>query len=166
MKLELKHLTAYLPYDFKVILSGIGRFNLDLEYPDNRYNDEFTISDILISGEEIEIHSINYDISVGLIGLEEIKPILRPLSDLNRDIEIDGKIFNPFEKMYYGLMPEVAKKQKLEDLQKRPMLMPYYSIVKLLEWHFDIFGLIENGLAVEYDKLNKHYGKGIERKGS
>ena len=32
--------------------------------------------------------------------------------------------------------------------------MYYHQIVKLFEWHFDVFGLIEKGLAVNYNEVD------------
>lgn len=143
MKLELKHLAAYLPYALNVVI-----------YSDNEPKKDY-ISGIYHNPDEMVVfgEGEDYYLSNPDYNIISFKPILRPLSDLNKDIEIGGKIFNPFEAMYYGLIPEVSKKQELEDLQKRTMLMPYFSIIKLIEWHFDIFGLIDKGLAVDINSL-------------
>ena len=34
--------------------------------------------------------------------------------------------------------------------------LPYGVVEKLLEWHFDIFGLLEKGLAVDINTINKN----------
>ena len=63
------------------------------------------------------------------------KPILRPLSDL---------INNEFEKELGHFTPDF--KFNLDDTE-------YKFIEKMLKLHFDVFGLIEKGLAIDKNKL-------------
>ena len=83
MNLELKHLTPYLPYDLK----GISKDeNLGIEivkgystYGNNR--------------------GICLTTNVDDIDIEGFLPILRPLSDLTKDIEVNGERFVPIKKL-------------------------------------------------------------------
>jgi len=68
------------------------------------------------------------------------KPILRPLSDLMEEIE--GK-----EALIYIIGSNTIS-QGVKNL-------PYYKIVILLKNHYDIFGLIEKGLAIDINTIKK-----------
>lgn len=130
-KLELKHLAAYLPYGFKAKIAGqyidkiIGLFN------DGVYNESY--------------HPDDGDLPLFI----DIKPILRPLSDLTKEIEVNGEKFVPCEKLGY--------ESGYKYLLKKPLKynMVFQDGLKLFEWHFDVFGLIPEGLAIDINTLNK-----------
>lgn len=137
--LELKHLAPYLPYGLKGIIKNKTVLLQNL----NKYSLETIPS----------IHGYTY------CSFEHFKPILRPLSDLTKEIEIDGKkivprytgilckyeiIMNPDFSFFDG----IGSNNEIDD-------MPYRVIQKLLEWHFDIFGLIEKGLAIDINTLKQ-----------
>jgi len=134
MKLELKHLAGYLPYKVKV--SKIHTLNIG--------NGIGGISHVLTT------HSKNY------------KPILRPLSDLTKEIEVNGEKFVPIE-----ILNELFEINGLENTGNGYMIYGVRSenaiiavdemidyIEKLYEWHFDIHNLIKNGLAIDINTLN------------
>ena len=75
MKLELKHLAPYLPYELKYFFKGSVQEIRTLE-----------------SGDlgKIMLEWFN----------ESKKPILRPLSDLTEEIEVNGNKFIPYEDDY------------------------------------------------------------------
>lgn len=87
------------------------------------------------------------------------KPILHPLSDLTKEIEHKGKKFVPIEKLremnddgniyiqddYIGIDNEYACAYYLNDALK--------FVFVLIEWHFDIAGLIEKGEAIDVNTL-------------
>lgn len=81
--------------------------------------------------------------------IDDIEPIVRPLSQLVEEIEHNGEIFVPIN-VIGKLFPEVAKmlllaKQKTLNIEEIP-----YQIMKMLfEWHFDVFWWIEKGLAIK-----------------
>jgi len=91
------------------------------------------------------------------------KPILHPLSDLTKEIEHNGEKFIPIEEMcqYTGMSYryDIDKKTFMQkDLYNHYteisiLKMPFIFIKKLIEWHFDIAGLIEIGEAVDYHTL-------------
>lgn len=116
MKLELKHLAAYLPYELSF-------------YWEDYQGDQKTPWVLKASSIEFVLANQN-------------KPILRPLSDLTKEIEINEKKFVP--------------KIELEKIGTIPLSISYYyhsQIEKLLKWHFDIYGLIEQGLAIDINTL-------------
>lgn len=64
------------------------------------------------------------------------KPILKPLTDITEEeyVILDG--CHNFSSMRFS------------DLEKDPTRYPYTIVQKLIEWHYDVFGLIEKGLAI------------------
>lgn len=136
MKLELKHLCSYLPYGLKYFI-------------------DFEDGDTIISTVDGIIENEIY-LSSGNETLIEDKmsnPILRPLSDLvdSEEIEVDGKEFVAIDYFIGGDSDEILNACKINDLR----FLPYNIIEKLLEWHFDIFGLIDAGLAIDYNRIKK-----------
>jgi len=65
--------------------------------------------------------------------LHEFKPILRPLSDLTKE-----------EKEQLSIYP-----MEIKDIK----IIPYPIMLKLFEWHIDVFGLIEQNLAIDSNTL-------------
>lgn len=124
-KLELKHLVGYLPYGAKI----------------EDYEPKFTIF-------ELKGHNIEYCIKYNL------KPILRPLSDLTKDIEVNGEKFVPIESLYYLKPFECSYLEMQEhiiglDIEETP----YWLVQKLYEWHFDLHSLIEKNLAIDINNI-------------
>ena len=98
MKLELKHIAPYLPYGVH-LMNSYGNW-----------------------------HNTTLHKSIGVYEMLEMKPILRPLSDLNDE---EGEINTP------------------ESLQEC-----CYSYVNILiSEHYDVFGLIDKGLAIDKNTL-------------
>lgn len=140
MKLELKHLAPYLPYGLKI--KG--------EKPVSEY-------DLMTLCDRRGLSNITIDTVIDAPAF--YKPILRPLSDLTKEIEHNGKKFTP----------EIELLQLFGDfeLNHNPRLLNFTldkwvswsDLTKftgiLFEWHFDVFGLIENGLAIDINTLNK-----------
>ena len=143
-KLELKHVAPYLPYELLIFDSHFGRKNIKMVLE----NDTFDIS----KGVKVQ----------DVLGGECFKPILRPISDLIKEIEVNGKKFVPVEYLndnYY-----VQFSNDIEDINElRPAdgLREFYLddilefTSKLFEWHFDVFGLIKDNLATDINTLKK-----------
>jgi hypothetical protein len=159
MKLEFKHVAAYLPYGLK--LKYIG----GLDDEDNR-TDESSHVKIGVIGDLVGIDNQYrnpiYWISTlnGHVGLcsNDIKPILRPLSDLKKEIEVDGEKFIPKNRlrdliMIRGNYSKYDSNWINENID--PFLLPFWMIEYLLEWHFDIYGLLENNLAIDINTSNQ-----------
>jgi len=139
MELEAKHLVPYLPYELKFgsgnqkyyefVLSGI---------------DFYTRTDIQIRTRGNRIYKIS-DIRV--------KPLLRPLSDLTKEIEVNGEKFVPVKKIHekgekWHSEPIVSHHIKKVYLTKGYDHIPHWMFQDLIKWHFDVFGLIDQGLAL------------------
>lgn len=142
-KLELKHIAPYLPYKLKAVdyFDGIKLIR------------EVVPSNIMAF--------VDCDTSA--------KPILRPLSDRTKEIEIDGCKFTPnnllnerFRQRSKDLIPykyihsNLELEVQTENYSQTLDLYDGYLIVnQLFEWHFDVFGLIDKGLAIDINTLNK-----------
>ncbi len=141
-KLELKHIAPYLPY--KLIVRQTGQFEQPMA-------DEF-----IMTVDNIDIVYANH-----------IKPLLRPLSDLTKEIPNDkNHVLLPLETLKRLEKNEFHKCSGAKsfiaacELKKIPFSRdrwiakkltncPYWIIQKLFEWHFDVFGLIPAGLAIK-----------------
>jgi len=127
MKLELKHLTGYFPYE------------LECKTTHSKYKDSYKLIGIDFSGCIFKNFELFYF---------RIKPILHPLSDLTKEIEVNGEKFVPIEKMdslgWFNM--NCNKKDKV-------LRIPYGMMTFLFEWHFDIYNLIENNLAIDKNTL-------------
>lgn len=163
-KLELKHIAPYLPYRLKCKVTDRGKIvisDLNAAYSDNSY----AFMNIVESEK----------------GFDEIKPILRPLSDLTKEIEVNGERFVPIEvllklnnktwfdkhdsKSKYSLILSESNYGRSKAFVKYHapieiniihdfILHESFTLVqKLHEWHFDVFGLIDSGLAIDINTL-------------
>jgi hypothetical protein len=136
MKLELKHLAAYLPYGLK--------FKTDFDHI--RY--QMTGLDIIRSVVTLKaINNAKNSKKIAIKKLGSNKPILRPLSDLTKEIEVNGERFVPKDILFRGDKSWVHFKRAM--IKNAIHCEPYYIVEQLLEWHFDVFNLIPNGLAEE-----------------
>jgi len=147
MKLGIKHLAPYLPYELKVNLTRrlFERENVDLMGSMIAYN-----------GTTKEHWIMESNVTYGLF---DVKPILRPLSYLTKEIEHNGEKFVPiewFEEKYYTLDLHKQCLRLLEEDGENWINQSDYMLVQhLIEWHFDIFGLIENKLAIDINTITK-----------
>lgn len=134
--LKIEHLAPYLPYRLQV-------------YDDYTKDIKWLFGATLSLLNSVQL----YDISVEKIHnrrLEEIKPILRPLSDLTKEIEHNGKKFVPLQYLSINIYW-----YNLEQWKSDHKLMNVEEYNNLLSWHFDVFGLIEKNLAIDINTLNK-----------
>ena len=134
MKLELRHLAPYLPYRLKY---------MDWDY------ELSTLDGLDVNGDAFCADS-------GEIDFQLIKPILRPLSDLTKEIEVNGQKFIPIDKL--GLSYDWSDNISIYDFYPNNnigMEDIYFTVNKLYEWHFDIFNLIENNLAIDINTINQ-----------
>lgn len=102
-----------------------------------------------------KIQLICYDILHGAYGIklpsEKCLLVLLPLSDLTKEIEHNGEKFVPMDILYN----EFSQYDCFEFDNINVLNNPYNQIQNLLEWHFDVYGLIEQGLAIDINTLNK-----------
>jgi len=131
-KLELKHLSSYLPYGLK-IKTTYG------------WDTMKTLNDWSINGDcEVAYCYETEDTT-------DFKPILRPLSDLTKEIEVNGEKFIPIEEFgdFNGFYSTgLGDRIYFDELT-------FENAITLHEWHFDIYGLIEAGLAVDINTLKE-----------
>jgi hypothetical protein len=134
MKLESKHISPYLPYGLKGIVNGWVLLVSGIDKP-------YTLSEVIIKflNEKSDEPIKNF------------KPILRPLSDLTKEIEVNGEKFVPAGKMItHGFHNSFWYETEKFDYRYLYVM----DFEKLLEWHFDVFGLIDFGLAIDINTLN------------
>lgn len=150
MKLELKHLSPYLPYKLKV-KTKIGNLILCQLNNSTKWNAWFYFC--RNSKNKNQLYNFNNLKNADGIGrgflLKEITPILRPISDIEKEIEVNGEIFIPLEK----LESMFGDCTKLTDTMLVGSFVPFGIVQKLFEWHFDVFNLIENDLAIDINTL-------------
>lgn len=127
--LQLKHLAPYLPYKLKM-----------LHYDKQK---------VLNSGQG---SSVNW---VGIIHAirhqDKTKLLLHPLSKLTDPIEHNGDKVDVLHEL--GLFQESVSGNSIVDFRTGNKIpydcLEYGRIEILLQYHFDVFGLIEKGLALE-----------------
>lgn len=148
MKLELKHLSAYFPYDLDYWSVDDKSVNTLMKISHNGYGN------LLLNNEHHE---------------DRIKPYLYPLSDLTKEIEHNNELFIPAKHLFYDWRRNLDLKMDFRGGQLCELWLDYpdsnsrdyvqESTVtldewfKLFEWHFDVFGLIEKGLAIDINTL-------------
>jgi len=131
--LKLEHLAPYLPYKLRIV-------------------------NVLRSGQkesfyEMEVENENdKGILNVLYGANQI-PVLRPLSDIIKQIDIDGDKFVPLHRLLeesnFNLNEMPADEINSYYAQFTDIdFLHYNDALLLIKWHFDVFGLIEKRLAL------------------
>lgn len=138
MKLELKHLAPYLPYRLKgETITIYGKIN----YPKKaKVITELTVGNIWNYGGKECPES------------KKFKPILKPLLDLNKPCPflIDLSFVE------WCCIP-TTENPKIDDLIKAIECKKVNALIwdSLFREHFDVFGLIEKGLAIDINTLKQ-----------
>lgn len=142
--LELKHLAPYLPYGLKIIWEDSGEINgINFDGEIDFQNSTYPLSTL--------VFTFRYPENMGW------KPILRPLSDLTKEIEHNGEKFVPKDKI--NQYPQIGGDGLLYLLVDGfhwscdPLTWDYNTTQWLFSLHFDVFGLIEKGLAVDFNSV-------------
>lgn len=130
MKLEAKHFIGYLNHGLKLY---------------NHNNPKIEIS--VIGFEKDSLLIIEND-NKYYSAFGAFKPILYPLSDLTKEIDVNGEKFVPSKVLNWNIQGREINKIHFESIS-------YSHIQKLLEWNFDIYGLIEKGLAIDINTLKE-----------
>lgn len=126
MKLDFKYLAPYLPFELKILYFGRAiKMNAGLG------------------------SSTNW---IGITAViqrqgKDCMPILRPLSELTKEIEHNGEKFVPKETL------SVWNLEGISLIDMNYIQVNLYQI--LLEWHFDVSGLIPEGLAVDINSIEQ-----------
>ncbi|MCE5226488.1 MAG: hypothetical protein LLG05_11620 [Porphyromonadaceae bacterium] len=184
-KLELKHLAPYLPYGLQVLTGdGIGKIigvpdmiinrdvikvhfganlkkkKFDFGYGGSEYNKPANFGYYYIN--KIVLQNIFDKNDILDFSDSRAIPILHPLSDLIKPCLPGGKI--PAEEMEDDLMMSwcVAYDKAYEviteneaTLRAKVKMLPYDMVEWLFEHHFDIYGLVDQNLAVDINTLPK-----------
>lgn len=130
-KLELKHLAPYLPYDIKIV-HGVTRKNLTAVSLDSKFI--FTTTYLGSRNKQMLL-------------ISDIKPILRPLSDLKNFEDIMDEFSEYSWEMFENAFFVLGRTLNCFDSIT-------YTIAELcFKHHLDIFGLIDKGLAISYSDV-------------
>ena len=132
MKLEIKHLAPYL----------IHRLTFLMESEPN--SKEPNIEEL--KSLDMGLNMVNFGWG-NAKPFTEIKPILRPLSSLDKEIEVNGERFVPIEKMKELGLGSLPRSLDCNWLY-------YHQFEQLVKWHFNVFNLPEN-LYIDINTLNK-----------
>lgn len=145
-QLTIKELAVYLPYNLQCVC-----------YTD--YNGGTnTIQEITGIGESYVTYR-NTSYQCVDVNFTQIKPILRNLSDLTKEIEVNGEKFVPIERLRSKFIVIDGSHRHfdypfiLDGKLCGVLSLPYWVITELLSWHFDVFGLIDKGLAIDLNTL-------------
>ena len=134
MKLELKHLSGYLPY--KLIMEIL----------------DFPLSKVLGKHYRILELDCGHDFHF-YFSQNRVRPILTPISDLEKIIENEFSKLDDFKSSEYSsevielfCFENIGFEEELStyDLSK----LPYECVEFMFKNHYDFFGLIEKGLAI------------------
>lgn len=159
MKLELKHLIPYLPYKLECKL-----LNFKCDYVGEPYgyaNGYYFINE--------ELYVTFKDRSTAGKSVSNFQPILRPLSDLTKQIDVDGNRFVPIYRIIKQFSTEYHFRDSgmlmsLESLDDTILMFINNEIAPechigifrvLSKWHFDVFGLIQRGLAIDINTIEE-----------
>jgi len=135
MKLELKHLAPYLPYGLKV---AVKRY--DFKERCENYNQ---IEDLISIKKENWSGGDCINPTSGTRNLDEIKPLLRLLNSLN-------------EKDQSGMWYTVNNNGEFTGLPEAMHINGVWETYEyLFKNHYDVFGLIESGLAIDINTISK-----------
>lgn len=134
--LKIEYLSPYLPYGLNVLRPD-GRTILRV----------FGITEDRIIFSEPDKNDWTYG------HLSIAKPILRPLSDLTKEIEHNGEKFI-FSDVYLGnkKIKQIIG-EEYSTFNNFLNDVDYSSIQLLFKYHFDVFGLIDENLAIDINTL-------------
>ena len=147
-KLKLEHLAPYLPYKLKI----------STQYGINVPKEGLTYTVIGVCKKDTSWSNGEIDIVFEVYekyGKEmsnayfDFKPILRPLSDIG---DVPGKYLSEESNL------DIGDQITLSELSNKEMNfahLEYHLAVHLFENHFDCFGLIDAGLAIDINTLKK-----------
>ena len=163
-KLTIEHLAPYLPHELKMIFNRKGGRVITL----TAIGKQAGFGDTISGG-------------YGSMWLEScgFNPILRPFSDVTKEITHKGETFVPMHRLKnggtdrnefryiewkgYGAIdneehettfdPKTMSFYQFYMGESRICTKQYEKFQKLFEWHFDVFGLIPAGLAVSVDSI-------------
>ena len=140
MKIELKHLAPYLPYELQLY----GASDIWIMH-------SLGVEEICIANG-LHTQTLSFDDC-----LTDYSPMLRSMTRLTKEIEHGGKKIIPIDHLlpsiddnYYTAKIRFQDSVWLKENNDGAVFnLSYKKLEKLFEWHFDVFGLIPAGLATE-----------------
>lgn len=147
-KLTIEHLAPYLPYGIKVGLYANGV----LKTTHKLKHDTLGITRYHISTDVILDDNVDSKYKF------EYKPILRPMSELfndDGDCIIESLIGGLQEIQWCDAYDEWTEIFTDNPLHDRLLQAPYEITQALFKNHYDVFGLIKKGLAVDINTIEK-----------
>lgn len=152
--ITLNEICGYLPHRLKIaITTDRGVIYKEVTgIQDDRYPVECEIPFMVRTGLDVR-HYVFYH--------KNYKPVFHPLSDLTKEIEVNGEKFVPMSKLFgesydewdgesTSICQDTYKASKGKVLCK---FLPNWVIEHLYEWHFDIHDLIERGDAIDINTI-------------
>ena len=136
MKLTIEKLAPYLPYGLNIMMESI----VDSKEPNIESLTGIQYDGLALLGEGGRFGFYQR-------GFKDIKPILRPLSDLTKD---EYSFIYEYE-MGYDSLEDFLKLDNESMLKNK---FSYEFLTELFHYHFDFFGLIPEGLAIDINTLS------------
>jgi hypothetical protein len=145
MELEIKHVVPYLPYELKAEMLDYKK-----DYVGKKID---TILGIHQWDKSGKLWSL-FTEGGSKPSLDSIKPILRHLSDFQEE-QIE-EIKSIFDKNWCRAYDDFfdALFQHDWDMHSIILMCPYEILQWFFKNHYDVFGLIEKGLAIDINTLN------------
>lgn len=158
IKLQLKDIAGYLPYCISCL---------------NKEGELRYISDMYIGEPDCDLQLFDDNGKLEESYIEDIKPILRPMEDVTREIVVEGyngdKPFTPLIEIAKACYPDM-KGWRIDDegraytrdngyphwITPENVELATFEIFDMLnQWHFDYRGLIKKGLAVDINTIKR-----------
>jgi len=150
MELEFKHIQPYMLSNLKLQYFGdlVGRLGGYMEGMNHNpvrvcYNGQDNYNIDAIFKDEI------------FLNLKDIKPILKPITDLDKLVYNEFEKYNNKEKYDEEIIDLFSEEIGVTDLLEITILdtLPYRTVDYIFRNNYDYFGLIEKGLAVDYNSV-------------
>ncbi len=153
MKLEPRHLAPYLPYGLRIDKPNMLLKGIEIEKPKHYY----ALIEYLDEKAKCKCcDAKTNDVKTMKHQIWTTQPLLRPLSDLTKEIKHDGEKFIPLHEIRDTLRyPDLKLSENNAfgscefNIGNNGQTFGYCVYEKLFKWHFDVFGLIPKGLAIE-----------------
>ncbi|SMC46045.1 hypothetical protein [Pedobacter africanus] len=141
MKLELKHIAPYLPYGLTVYV--------DIQ----QYTGTAKVITMSCEEKGVKVRAENGHIFS--VKSDKLKPILYPMDILSpTDIYGIKSTYPNTPNFDYLISDDKVKRYHFKNGLANSFI-EHCVIVELLQMHFDVFGLIEQGLAININSLNQ-----------
>lgn len=145
-EIKFEQIAPYLPYNLECEI-----LNYKSDYVGEKYA---TVKGYYYLGNEC---FFNFKKGRDCAGksVKEFKPILRPLEDLKKEITVNGKKFTPIKTFFREARMLIEHELKVTNGNIICDYMSYEIMLKLFEWHFDVFYLLDKGLAVNINSIKE-----------